>query len=261
MRDVHASWEERITIDQTSDEPLFLQVKDALSTWINKGLRNGTLSPGDRVPSERDLSTKLDVSGITVKRALNELEQDGLVQRIQGRGSFIARPRKILLGLERLYSLTTVAQERGMTPTRKCLELSSIPATENIANQLQVEIGEPVAKLIRLRLVDAIPLAVDTSYMPLAHFPGILDIDFDEHSLYDVMTNTYNTEPIRAREYLEPTLINKTEAELLEIQEGSPAMLLARLAYGTDDTPLEFNKSIVRGDMCRFYIDMLKENL
>lgn len=261
MNDTAGNWEERVQIDLSSREPLFAQVKEALTEWITRGLRDGSLSPGDRVPSERELSVSLDVSAITVKRALNELQQEGLIQRIQGRGSFIARPRKLILGLERLYSLTTVARERGLDPARECLQLVEMPATESIANNLDIDEDDPVAKVVRLRMVDDIPLAVDTSYLPLALFPGILEDDLDQTALYDLMTHKYNVEPIRAREYLEPALINAYEAEVLEVPVGAPAMLIARTAYGANDVPLEFNKSVIRGDMCRFYIDMLKENL
>jgi GntR family transcriptional regulator len=261
MNQPKPSWEERVQIDLSSGQPLFSQLKSALSGWITRGLRDGTLSPGDRVPSERELSEALEVSAITVKRALGELQREGLIQRIQGRGSFIARPRGLVLGLERLYSLTTAALERGMEPARNCLELVEKPATDNIARNLKIARRDRVAKVVRLRLIDDVPLAVDTSYVPLFLFPGILEDDLDRHPLYDLMTHKYGVEPIRAREYLEPTLINEVESKLLRVPVGAPAMLIARTAYGANDLPLEFNKSVIRGDMCRFYVDMLKENL
>ncbi len=254
-------WETAIAIDHSSGQPLFQQVKEGLARWIRSGLREGALSPGDLVPSEHDLTMTLGVSAITVKRALNELQSEGLIQRIQGRGSFIARPRKLVLGLERLYSLTTVAQESGLEPLRRCLEMKSMPATPNIARHLHIAEGAEVAKVVRLRLIDQEPFAVDTSYLPLTLFPGILHDDLDHVALYDLMVNKYNIEPIRAREFLEPTLINDFEAQVLGVPAGSPAMLIERTAYGANDVPLEFNKSVVRGDVCRFSVDMLKENL
>ena len=261
MSQANPNWQEWVQIDRGSAEPFFAQIKEALRKWISHGLRDGSLSPGDRVPSERELSDHLNVSQITVKRALNELQREGTLQRIQGRGTFITRPRKLILGLERFYSLTTVALERGMDPVRRSLELSQVAATENVASQLQVDYGQPVAKIVRLRLVDDVPLAVDTSYLPLHLFPDILNDDLERNALYDLMTNKYDVEPIRAREYLEPTLINPFESDILGVSVGAPAMLLARIAYGPNDVPLEYNKSVMRGDMCRFYIDMLKDNL
>lgn len=258
---VTTTWADQIHIDQIASDPLFRQVREALAAHIENGLRDGTLSPGDRVPSERELSSSLGVSNITVKRALNELQQEGLITRIQGRGSFIARPRKLVMGLERLYSLTTAARERGMTPATEVLAAEEMPATDHVAHQLELRPGKPVAKLVRLRLVDDIPLAVDTSYVPLSLFSDIVRDDLNCYALYDLMTQKYRIEPIRAREYLEPTLINDFEAHLLGVPVGAPAMLIARVAYGPNDVPLEFNKSVIRGDMCRFSIDLLKENL
>ena len=255
------SWRDVIQVDQTSADALFLQVKSGLGNWIRNGLRDGMLSPGDRVPSEHELSEALNVSGITVKRALNELQQEGVIQRIQGRGSFIAKPRRIILGLERLYSITTAAQKSGMASTSQTLELKVIPATANIARELRIAQNEDIAKLVRLRLIDGQPLAVDTSYMPLVLFPTIMDMDFDQVSLYEFMANDYGIEPIRAREFLEPVLINEFEAQILEVPQGSPAMLIERIAYGTGDIPVEFNKGVIRGDRCRFSVDMLKQNL
>lgn len=261
MSTINNNWIGQIHIDHTATEPLFLQVKEHLAGLIETGLRDGSLSPGDRIPSERELGQGLNVSSITVKRALNELQQEGLIQRIQGRGSFIASPKKLMLGFDRLYSLTSVALERGMAPSRKSLLLEQQLAKEKTAHHLNIDPGDPVACLIRLRLIDGIPLAVDTSYLPMAIFPTILEQDFNAHPLYDVMSNIYRVEPIRAREYLEPTLINEYEARVLSIPVGAPAMLSVRVAYGPNDIPLEFNKCVLRGDMCRFYVDMLKKNL
>jgi GntR family transcriptional regulator len=258
---IHNNWKKKINPNTNLNSPLFLQVKDAIFEWINQGIRDGTLSTGDKVPSERELSEFMNVSAITVKRALNELEQEGVITRRQGLGSFISKPRKIVLGMERLYSLTTVALERNQEPSRKCLELKVISATENIAKNLEINPGDQVAKIVRLRLIDDIPLAVDTSYLPLSIFPHILEDDLNAIALYDLMTNKYKVEPIHAQEYLEPTLINEFESKLLLLPVGSAAMLIARKAFGANDIPLEYNKSVIRGDMCRFFIDMLKESL
>lgn len=258
---MNTSWLETIKIDRASSDPLFLQLKIALEKWIQQGLRDGMLSTGNRIPSERDLCENLGISGITVKRALNELQREGVIQRIQGRGSFIVQPPRLILGLERLYSLTSIALERGMRPTRCCLQTLKMPAPSNIAKKLNLEVGDQTAKIVRLRMLDETPLAVDTSYVPLAIFPHILSDDLNENSLYDLMIRKYGVEPVRAREYFEPTLINDYESQNLGVPVGSAAMLIARIAYDAQDTPIEFNKSVIRGDMCRFYVDMLKENL
>ncbi len=254
-------WEREILIDQRSRQPLFLQVKEGLKNWIRNGLQGGSLSEGDRVPSQNELSETLRVSAITVKRALNELQREGYIQRIQGRGSFIAKKHKLELKLEHLYSLTTVAESFGMVPARQVLELKEVKASRRVVRYLEIEDDVPVVKLVRLRLVDDIPLAVDTSFLPLRLFPELL---MDEHShgaLYDLMKTKYGIEPVRVHEYLEPVLINDFESEALQVPVGSAAMLAERIAYSADDVPIEYNQSVLRGDMCRFSVDMHKGSL
>lgn len=256
-----SSWESEIQIEQQSIRPLFLQVKEGLKAWIQNGLHEGTLSTGDRIPSQNELSKSLGVSAITVKRALGELQREGYIQRIQGRGSFIANRQKLLLELENLYSLTTAAEKYGMVADRRVLELKAISASRSAAKALEVEVGTPVAKLVRLRLIDGIPLAVDTSLLPLALFPDLIRDDHSQGSLYTLLTEKYGTEPVRAREFFEPVLINAFEAEVLHVPIGSAAMLAERIAYSAADIPIEFNRSVLRGDICRFSIDMQKGGL
>jgi len=254
-------WTSEILIDHQLRQPLFLQVKEGLTAWIRNGLQVGSLSEGDRVPSQNELSTTLGVSEITVKRALNELQREGYIQRIQGRGSFIAKKHKLELKLEHLYSLTTVAESFGMVPDRRVLDLKEVKASHSVARHLEIEDGIPVAKLVRLRLVDDIPLAVDTSFLPLRLFPELLMDDHGQGALYDLMRTKYGIEPARVHEFLEPVLINDFESEALQVPVGSAAMLAERIAYSIDDAPIEFNRSVLRGDMCRFSVDMHKGSL
>lgn len=247
-----------IPIDHRSPRPLFLQVKEGLKSWIQNGLYDGTLTVGDRIPSQNELSKMLRVSGITIKQALSELQREGYINRIQGRGSFVAKKEKLVLELEKLYSLTTVAEKYGMTPARRVLDLREVPASRRVAGHLEIGEGDRVVKLVRLRLVDDTPLAVDTSYIPLALFPGLLMDNHDEGSLYGLMTHKYGMEPVRAREFFEPVLINAFESDVLRVPIGSPAMLAERIAYNSHDTPIELNRSILRGDWCRFSIDVHK---
>lgn len=255
------TWIEAIPINHHASRPLFLQVKEGLRAWIKNGLDEGALAPGDRIPSENELGRGLGVSAITVKRALNELQREGVIQRLQGRGSFVAQRLKLVLELEHLYSLTTVVERYGMLPARRVLELLEVRANRATAYHLEIEEGAPVARLIRLRLVNDTPLALDTSYVPLRRFPGLLSDDHNHTSLYDLMAHKYGIEPVRAREFLEPVLINAYESEVLDVPVGSPGMLVERVAYDVGHTPIEFNRSVLRGDMCRFSVDMHKGGL
>ncbi len=121
--DTYSSWEDIVAINRNSIQPLYRQVKEELERWIVTNINEGNLSAGDRLPSEKELSSNLGVSSITVKRALDELRRQGLIQRIQGRGSFVAQRSHIVLNLNRLFSLTEHVREVGMLPERITLEI------------------------------------------------------------------------------------------------------------------------------------------
>ena len=228
--------------------------------WIVSNLREGSLLPGDRLPSENALSEKLQVSTITIKRALDDLRRQGLIQRIQGRGSFVVGQTKITLDLERMFSLTTITQEHGMRPVRYTLEKSEMPAPPGAAKHLNLPAGERVAKLVRVRLMDKTPVAVDTSYLPARYFPDLLSVYNDRLSLYEVMRDRYKQEPVRARDILSPALINPYEFKALEIPVGTLGIMIERIGYGAEDIPLEFTKMVFRGDLCNFSIVFTKES-
>jgi len=260
MGDALNTWASEIDIHMESTTPLYAQVKDGLQAWIENGLESGALVPGGRIPSENELSDGLGVSVITVRRALDELKRQGYIKRIQGRGSFISAPPKLVFTINQLFSLTTLTLDKGMQPSRKILELTRISAGRTVAKRLNLSIGDLVAKLVRLRLMNDMPVVIDTSYIPLSVFPGLMSEYKEGDSLYELMTQKYESGPVRAHDVLETILINSFESEVLRVPVGSPAILIERVAYDQADTPVEFAKSVFRGDVSRFSINLEENN-
>ncbi len=253
------TWQEEIQVNRSSIRPLYLQVKEALEDWIVKNLREGALSPGDRLPSENELSEKLNVSTITIKRALDELRRQGMIQRIQGRGSFLMEQNKVALDLPRMFSLTTFTRASGMRPARKNLDMIEMQAPASIARHLSLEPGTRIVRLVRLRLMDQTPVSIETSYLPLAFFPDLISVYNDQLSLYEVMLMRYGHEVVKARDVMAPVLIKPFEANALEIPVGTLGIMVERTGLDAGETPLEFTKMIFRGDLCSFTIDYTKE--
>jgi GntR family transcriptional regulator len=252
------SWEDQLEIDHSSIRPLYVQVKEELEQWIVSSLHDGTLSPGDRLPSENELSERLDVSVITIKRSLDELRRQGLIQRIQGRGSFVAGKEKIVLSLRRLFSLTEFTKEQGMHPARVTIEISETRASWAVARHLQLAPGERVAKLTRIRLMDKLPVAVETSYLTIALLPGFLNRYTDQIALYELLENEFGQEIVQAEDILEAVLINPFESQVLEVPVGSMGIILERTGYTQEGMPLEYTKTVFRGDLCSFSIEYQK---
>jgi GntR family transcriptional regulator len=255
------SWQAEVQIQKNSRHPLYLQIKEGLERWIVNGLADGALAAGDQVPSEMDLCSNLHVSQITARRALEELRRQGLIQRFQGRGSFITGQTRLTFNLPQFFSLTAYSREQGLKTTTQLLEFEEIVASQNVANKLQIAPGSPVASLMRLRLLNGQPAVIDSSCIPLTTFPGFLDAYHEDDSLYDIMASHYQHGPLCTVDMLEPTLINSREAEILGVPVGAAAILLERTALAAGGDPIEFSKSVFRGDMFRFSVETFQHNV
>lgn len=252
-------WQSQVAIDPNSLRPLYLQVKEALEEWILDSTHSGSLSPGDRLPSENELSNELGVSSITVKRALDELRRQGLIRRIQGRGSFVSPP-KIILPLPHLFSLTRLLREKGMHPVRETLEIAELSGKPGLTRRLNLHGGERLIKLVRVLRMEHQPVAIDTTYLPQKYFPGFLANYDEEAGMYATMEKYYDLEIIRTEDLIEPVLINPFESEVLEAPVGSLGMIFKRTGYGKENIILEYTRSVFRGDQCSFSIQFNKEN-
>ena len=177
--------------------PLHLEVRDFIAQDIAAGLT----SPGDRLPSERDLCERLNVSRLTLRKALKLLVDDGLVESAPGRGWFVAggpisEPANVLL------SFSEMARARGPTPSARLLSTEVRSAALDEGEVLMIAPGSDLFEIRRLRRLDGAAIAIDHSRIPLAIAPGLPSIDFRRESLYSVLRN-HGVEPTRAATVVE----------------------------------------------------------
>jgi GntR family transcriptional regulator len=205
-----------------------------------------TQPPGTPVPSERILADDFSTSRTTVRQALQELVGEGRLQRLQGKGTFVARP-KIAQPLV-LSSYTEDMRRRGANPSSRLLGLTTEPADEEVAARLAVEPGAPVVRLERLRLTDAEPMAVEQSRLSAERFPD-LEAHLERHgSLYAALREEYGVEPVEAEETIETGTASPMEAALLGTETGLPVLLLGRQTFDAHGRPFEYVRAIYRGD-------------
>jgi GntR family transcriptional regulator len=238
-------------IDAESDVPLYHLVKESL----REGIADQALEPEDMLPSERELSKLYGVSRQTVRQAVQELVQEGLLRRVVGIGTFVANP-KVVQFFPTVLGFSARMRQEGHATINRVLRQQREPASPSVARRLQVSEGESVMRLARLRIVDNEPLMIETSFLSLARFPDLLTDDFAVRSLYEVMSARYGVTVAELDQTLEPVLMTEYEASLLNSSAGSPAMLLEVIAYDGQDQPFEFSKAIVRGDKCQYYFRM-----
>jgi len=238
-------------LDEKSPVPLYYQLTEKL----RKNIESGEWTPHSLIPSETELCEKYGVSRGTVRQALSQLVQEGLLYRKQGKGTFVAEP-KITQQLNRFYSFAQDMRERGLKPSSKLLQNEKILPDSYIKNVLGLKENEMVYKIMRLRLANQEPLILETSYLVEELFPDLDREDIEKVPLYDLIIKKYRVKITRARETFESILVDRFEAEKLKIPIGSPALLVKRITY-TTGIPFEFRKSIVRGDKCSYSVELI----
>jgi GntR family transcriptional regulator len=233
--------------------PLYYQIKARLLDAIE----NGQLKPGDRVLSERELTTQFGVSRMTARQALTEMESQGFLYRVQGKGTFVATP-KLEQPLAGLTSFTEDMRRRGLEPAARVISAEEVVAGRKTARALGIGETASVYRLERLRLAGGEPMALEVSHIPANLVPGLLDREPVEHSLYRVLEERYGLKLVRANQSLEAVAANAYEAEVLHVREGTPLLLLERVSRDAQDRNIEFVRSLYRGDRYRFTTELIR---
>ena len=214
----------------------------------------GAWRTGDRLPPERELARQFGCSLITVRRALDELAREHRIERVRGRGTFVTTP-PIERDLTALTSFTDEMNRRGLDPRTRVIATQHLEADRTVATRLSIGVGAKVLFLERLRIAGGEPLMLEQVYLPVARFPGLLASDLESGSLYDTLGHRYGLRLVRARETIEPVLPSAREAGLLEQSHHRPALLIELVAFDTDDTPVEYCRTVVRGDRTKYYVE------
>lgn len=209
-----------------------------------------SLPPGSPIPTERALATDFGVSRTTVRQALADLTAEGRLHRVQGKGTFAAEPK--LAQRLQLSSYTEDMRAQGREPSSKLLEIEELPSEPDMSKLLGIRSGAKILRMRRLRLADNEPMALETTHLPLSRFRGLRKHISGGGSLYAVLQEQFGVQMERAEETIETSLAGPQEAELLGADVGMPVLLLSRHSFGSDGKPVEFVRSIYRGDRYKF---------
>src|SRR5580658_7538534 len=224
--------------------PKYYQVKKQLLELTS------AMTAGSPVPPERELARQYETSRTTVRQALAELVVEGRLLRMQGKGTFVAKP-KVAQVLE-LASYTEGMRAHGLHPKTTILEIGYVTADEQLAGRLGIRTAGRALRIHRLRLADGEPMSIDTSHLPARRFPG-LRRQLDRHrSLYETLTACYGVQLAEAEETIETVLAGPEDARLLGVDVGLPLLLLSRHAFDVDGLVVEWAQSWYRGDRYKF---------
>lgn len=232
--------------DRGTRTPAYQRLRDA----IEHAIRAGDLEPGAGLPSERDLSKLLDLSRVTVRRAIAGLVEDGVLVQRHGAGTFVAG--RIVKSISKLTSFSDDLRARGLVPRSEFLEKSLGEVTPEEAMALAVSPGTRVLRLRRIRYAGAAPLALERSVIPHAVLPDPAAVST---SLYEAL-DAVGCRPTRALQRLRAVAFDAEQARLLHVAPGSAGLFIERRSFLDDGRAVEFTCSLYRGDTYDFVAEL-----
>ncbi len=231
--------------------PLYHQLKEQLRRQIEEGI----FRPGDRIPTEPELQRTYGVSRITVRMAIRELANDGLLVTSQGRGTFIRRP-PVTQNLNTITSWAETMQGRGL-PTRTLRSrLALVKAPSDVASLLEIEVGQPVIEIERVRAVADEPISLMVNFLKPEVVPGILERGLTRESLYEILELDYGVRLGRATETVSACSATKKLAAELNISVGRPLLRIIRVTYNEQDIPFEVVLAYSRADRYQYRVNL-----
>ena len=213
-------------INRASKLPLYHQLYEILRDDV----LSGKWQPGDMIPPESELIERYQVSRTTVRQVLDMLVSDGLIHRQQGRGTIVAHPT-VEQALVRIVSFTEDMGQRGFRPGTKVLSSGLVPAPPEIAEKLEVEPGEELAHLERLRLASDEPMSIEVCYLVHRHCPGVLEGEYAANPLRKALENDYGIRLVRAKQVIRAVLATPRLAHLLSIPSQSALLFIERVSF------------------------------
>lgn len=229
---------------RTSRKPKHVELSEKLTNRFAK------LKPHSQIPSARQLSSTYGVSTMTIRQALSSLQSDGLIYTIPGSGTYVSGEKlsKRLV----FVSFSEEIREKGMKPSSKILKAERVEVTnKKLANILQIPVGDAAYRIMRVRLADGVPLAIEDTFVPCDNAPGLLDQDL-KTSLYEIFKNVYEKPVVRADSAVSPILLDKQQAGILKAPVNTPSLMFTLTAFDMRGRTMEHCVSIKRGDKYDF---------
>lgn len=197
------------------------------------------------LPTEREISSRYEVSRNTVRQALDALEAAGSVYRVQGAGTFVAN--QVVSKSLALTSFSEDMLDRGLQPGSRLLAVDVTRAGIALADSLAVEPDEEVVRVSRLRLADGFPMCLETVQLAASNVPGLAELELSG-SLYALLRERYQLEIHRAEQVVRATDLDETEAALLGVPVGASGLRVERIGLDPRDRPLEATTTTYRAD-------------
>jgi GntR family transcriptional regulator len=241
-------------MDAAAPLPFHAQVRESLRARI----LDGVYPPEQQLPSEHDLTSLYEVSRITVRRALLDLENEGLVQRLQGRGTFVRRPQ-VTQDLARLQSFGEAMRPLGHETASRLLSVREIKPPQAVAQRLGVTMRSKVSEIRRVRYLNGTPVSLDVSYFPVTLGRRLAGEDLASRDIFLILEHDYGLPLGHADLVIGSRLADAALAELLCVAPGSPVLHVDRLTTDPDGRPLACEHLFNNGDAYQYHLQVARD--
>lgn len=233
-------------LDPDQQQPLYRQIQAVLRDAV----ADRTLRPDDALPPERELAAEFGVSRITIRKAIEGLVTEGVLDTHHGSGTFVRS--RVEKNFAQLTSFSEEMQARGMSASSEWISRSEGSVAPDEALTLRASPGTRVFRYSRVRLADDAPMSIEHATVLASCLPSLEAVDM---SLYDALRDTGN-QPVRALQRLSALLLNEEQAELLGASAGDAGLLVERVGFNEGGTAIEFTQSYYRGDTYDFVAEL-----
>jgi GntR family transcriptional regulator len=238
-------------------KPLYIQIQEYLAEKI----LSGALPPETRISSERELCQELGVSRMTVRRAITELVNEGLLERRHGAGTFVSKP-KVTYEAPELINYAQALGSRSLAVARQLLEFSEVPAGRRLAERLQVDIGHPLYRVVLLYLANRVPVVLERTFLSCEHCAGLQEYDLEKTSIYDLLTVGLQIKISSVDQEIEAIVASEKVAKQLRVEDGFPLLMVTRVTHRVEDgLPIQYSQDLLRGDYARVHtvLELIEE--
>jgi len=233
-------------LQSESSSPLYHQLMQRLSEDIERG----KYPVGSRIPPEHELEALYKVSRVTVRRALSELTAEGLLEKKQGKGTFVSTPR-ISQDLKSIHSFHDACKMNGFRGGTVLVHVKEVEADDSDVRELELREGAKVVETLRVRTADGVPVVLEKNHFSMAY--SYLENENLSGSLYSILRD-YGIEPKQATHDISMAFATEEQANLLKIKKGDPLMRLHEVVYDQKGRPLHNSLQLIRGDRFVFRI-------
>jgi GntR family transcriptional regulator len=233
--------------------PLYAQVKEILRERI----LDGTYPPHAQLPAESEMGSIFGVSRITVRQALNDLQKEGVIFKIPGKGSFVSKP-KAFQELTQLEGFAEAMSRRGYEIYNRVIAHQSVPATPQVAQQLQLRPASAVTEIRRIRHLNREPVSLEITYLPEEIGERLRKENLASRDIFLILENDYGIALEHARLQIDAIAADHALAGALQVDEGSPVLRMERLTHTASGKPIDFEYLYFRGDAFQYRLQIAR---